>query len=230
MDELSRPSTDDRAGRDTAFKVSRHSTRVRQLRLAVPALTVGLLITYALSATPPRIDQAFAEQFAGVETDEEGVRLTTPRYSGEDLQGQPFEMAATTATRPHENPDLVDLERPEARRTRADGQESVVRSRDGRYDEAARILNLRDEVELEQSTSSGQFLFRTDEAQMDVDSQVVTTASEISGSGDGGTIDAGRATFYQNEDRLVLEGGVKIRLEPAQDRQAETEDEEREQR
>ena len=187
---------------------------VRQLRLIVPALAVGLMITYALSATPPQIDRAFAEQFAGIEADEDGVKLTTPRYSGEDLQGQPFEMEAVTATRPHNNPDLVDLVSPEARRVRADGQESVVRSRDGQYDEVARVLDLRDEVELEQRTAGGDFIFLTEQALMDVDSQVVTTASEVRGSGDGGTIDAGRATFYQNEDRFVLEGGVKIRLEP----------------
>lgn len=216
MDEFSANVSDDREFSDTARQVSRHSMLVRQLRLAVPALAVGLLITYALSATPPRIDRAFAEQFAGIETDEDGVRLTTPRYSGEDLQGQPFEMAATTAIRPHDNPELVDLVSPEARRIREDGQESIVRSRDGQYDETARILDLRDEVELEQISNGSTYLFETDEAQMNVDSQVLTTSTEVRGTGEGGTIDAGKATFYQNEDRVVLEGGVKIRLEPTE--------------
>lgn len=214
MDTLTTSAPGDRLLSDTARQVSRHSMLVRQLRLIVPALAVGLMITYALSATPPQIDRAFAEQFASIEADEEGVKLTTPRYSGEDLQGQPFEMEAATATRPHENPDLVELVNPEARRVRSDGQESVVRSLDGQYDEVARVLDLRDEVKLEHRTAGGDFVFLTDQAQLDVDSQVVTTASEVRGSGDSGTVDAGRATFYQNEDRMVLEGGVKIRLEP----------------
>ena len=216
MDDLTHSPSDEREFRDMARGVSRHSALVRQLRLAVPALAVGLLITYALSATPPRIDRAFAEQFAGIELDDEGGRLTAPRYDGEDLDGQPFELAATAAVRPHDTPEVVNLDRPEARRTRADGQENVVRSLDGTYDEGARILDLRDQVELEQRTNGGTFLFTTEEAQMDVDSQVVSTTSSVHGVGEGGTIDAGSATFYQNEDRLVLENGVKIRLEPTE--------------
>ena len=214
MDDLTHSPSDEREFRDTAHEVSRHSMLVRQLRLAVPALAVGLLITYALSATPPRVDRAFAEQFAGIELDDEGGRLTAPRYDGEDLDGQPFELAATAAVRPHDAPEVVNLDRPEARRTRADGQENIVRSLDGTYDEGARILDLRDQVELEQRANGGAYLFTTEEAQMDVDSQVVSTTARVQGVGEGGTIDAGSATFYQNEDRLVLENGVKIRLEP----------------
>ena len=214
MDDLTHSPSDEREFRDTAREVSRHSMLVRQLRLAVPALAVGLLITYALSATPPRVDRAFAEQFAGIELDDEGGRLTAPRYDGEDLDGQPFELAATAAVRPHDAPEVVNLDRPEARRTRADGQENIVRSLDGTYDEGARILDLRDQVELEQRANGGTYLFTTEEAQMDVDSQVVSTTARVQGVGEGGTIDAGSATFYQNEDRLVLENGVKIRLEP----------------
>ena len=195
-----------------ARRVSRHSHRVRHLRLAMPALAAGLVLTYALSATPPKIDRTFTEQFETLDETNEGLRLARPRYAGEDLSGQPFEIAATNATRASENDDQVQLERPEALRVGANGEEVRVRAETGVYDQAARVMTLTRAVELEQGDEQGRFKLTTDEAQVDVDSQVVTTNAEIRGSSASGSLRADRGTHYQTEDRLVLEGGVKILL------------------
>ncbi|GGY45344.1 LPS export ABC transporter periplasmic protein LptC [Parvularcula lutaonensis] len=202
---------------DVAARVSRHTAVVRHLRLAVPALAVGLIITYALSATPPQVDREFIDQFAAIEETEDGVKLAKPRYAGEDLEGQPFEIAANSATRSGDNDERVGLELPEARRVRPDGQATLVRARDGLYDQTAKRVDLSNDVELEQQGASGSFILRTDAATMDIENQVVSSETEVTGEGKGGKVRADRGTLYQGEDRIVLEGGVKITLEPAED-------------
>lgn len=200
-----------------AARVYRHSQRVRHLRLAVPALAAGLALTYALSATPPRVDREFAEQFAGLETTAEGMRLARPRYAGEDLSGRPFELAAVTATRPSDQAELIGLESPLARRRTHSGTAMTVTAREGRYDERTKVMDLTADVEMEQADPSGRFTLRTDAATMDFDTQVIRANTEVRGRGDGGTLRADRGTLYQDEDRLVLEGRVRIDLMPARE-------------
>ncbi|NRA29544.1 MAG: LPS export ABC transporter periplasmic protein LptC [Parvularculaceae bacterium] len=199
---------------DRARQVQRHSTVVRHLRLVVPAVAVGLALTYAFSATPPQVDPAFAEQFRGLETGEDGARLASPRYSGEDLSGQPFEVAANTATRTAEDADVVELDNPQATRVTEQGKTLTVTALNGEFDQQAQVMDLRDRVEMQEQSAGGTFVLSTEDATMDLESQVVTANSEVRGVGDGITLRADRGQVFQNEDRQVLEGLVRMRLAP----------------
>ncbi|MEM1410169.1 MAG: LPS export ABC transporter periplasmic protein LptC, partial [Pseudomonadota bacterium] len=184
------------------LRVERHSSRVRHLRLAVPALAVGLALTYALSATPPKIDRDFAEQFSGLQQSDDGARLASPRYSGEDLSGQPFEVVAATATRETEDPSLVDLVNPAATRVSEAGDRVTVTALDGLFDQDNQVMDLANDVEMQQRSSSGDlFTLLTDAAQVDLEGQVVTSDTEVRGIGDGITLRADRGTVFQTEDR-----------------------------
>lgn len=204
-----------------AQRVSRHTALVRHLRLAVPALAVGLVLTYGLSATPPRVDREFVSQFTSLEETSEGLKLARPRYAGEDLEGQPFEVAATSAIRSPGNEDQVGLEQPEAHRVRSDGQETTVKARDGLFNQASKTIDLSNNVTVEQTSGRGLLVLTTDAATMDLDRQVVRSLGAVHAQGDGGTVDAGRGTIYQNEDRIVLEDGVRMLLEPTSKADAE---------
>lgn len=203
------------APRSAADRVQRHSALVRHLRLAVPALAAGLLVTYALSATPPRIDKAFVAQFQAYDPATGSVTLDQPRYSGQDLSGQPFEVAAQSATRAEDSSDLVGLDRPEARRVGTDGKAVLVRAERGLYDQEGRTMDLTENVELEQESSAEEgFILKTDAARVDLENQIIRSAAEVTGEGEKGSVRADRGSLYQNEDRLVLEGNVKIILSP----------------
>lgn len=212
-DQTLEPGTP-REVREAAHRVSRHTALVRNLRLAVPALAVGLAVTYALSATPPRVDRDFAEQFSQIEEGSDGVRLTRPRYSGEDLSGRPFALDATSATRPGSGNENVSLEKPTAKTVNAAGEVVHVSSDTGFYDRSGKRATLTDNVELRQEGQGGDFTLVTDAADIDFEKQTVKSCSGVSGKGKEGTMRADCATLYQDEDRLVLEGGVKIMLEP----------------
>jgi len=199
---------------ERAKQVQRHSTVVRHLRLVVPAVAVGLAITYGLSATPPHIDPEFAAQFKGLETGEDGARLASPRYSGEDLSGQPFEVAANTATRTAGNADVIELDNPQATRVTEQGKNITVTALNGEFDQTAQVMDLRDNVEMQEQGEGGTFVLRTQDATMNLDEQIVTANSEVTGTGEGISFRADRGQVFQNEDRQVLEGRVKILLEP----------------
>ncbi|WOI52900.1 LPS export ABC transporter periplasmic protein LptC [Parvularcula sp. LCG005] len=198
-------------------EAQRHTRIVRHLRLAVPAAAAGLLATYVFSATPPQIDREFALQFTQIDTESDDMRLERPRYMGEDLSGLPFEVSAAAAQRNPNSPDRILLENPEAMRARARGDTSEsmrVKARDGLYDTARDQIDLTNDVQMQHSIGGSDFTINTDAAAVDLKSNTITSTTGISGQGERGTVAADSATAYQGEGRLVLEGNVRVRLNP----------------
>lgn len=225
----------------TAIAADRHSQRVRLLRLLVPACGAALLATYALSATPPTVDLTFEENFRGMDAEDaaQSLRLNRPRYAGSDLSGLPFQVSANSATRTPEEEDIYDLDNPRALRT-VEGsddttEEVTVTAERGQLDTKNKRVNLRDDVALQTALGGSPFVINTEAAQVDLETNVVRSQAAVRGEGDAGTVAADTATAYQSEDRVVLEGNVRIRLnrgadapvaaEATNDRAAEDDDE-----
>lgn len=196
----------------------RHSRKVRHLRLILPAIAGGLMVTYALSASPPRIDPTFVREFQQIQAEGRAMRLDRPRYAGEDEQGLPFEISAQAAEQDPNAPDLVALENPEAlRNLRTDtGADPVkVRAATGLLDTQANQIALTQDVEFEQEIGGGTFILRTDAADVDLNASTVVSDVGITGESERGTVAADSLTVYQEEGRAVLEGNVRLRLNPA---------------
>lgn len=201
----------------TSRAARRHSRTVRQMRLIVPASGVALLATYVMSATPPRIDYQFAQEFSQRDIDGATLRLDQPRYVGEDKAGRNFAVAAAAAERDPNAPALIDLEMPEALRSVAtsDGEVPVgVRADVGQLNTDQNTIDLSENVELRHAAGADAMVLRTDEAKVDLRTNVVTATSRITGESAQGTVAADAGTAYQNEGRVVLEGNVNIRLNP----------------
>lgn len=210
--EISLKSPDRR--RLSPKSVAGHSKLVKRLRLIVPALGAGVIITYALSATPPTIDRQFLREFENIDPNEEALRLNHPRHVGYDLEGRPFEIAASVATRDPNRPELVSLENPEALRG-LDDQESVkVRALRGQMNTATRSLNLTERVELDHQLGGSTITLNTEAAEVDFENNIITSVAGVSGAGESGTVDADKMTVYQEEGRAVLEGNVRLQLTP----------------
>ncbi|MEE4349124.1 MAG: LPS export ABC transporter periplasmic protein LptC [Pacificimonas sp.] len=190
----------------------RHSRFVRHSRLALPAIAAGLVVTYALSATPPRVDVEFARQFSEVDVDSTSMRLARPRYLGEDLQGRPFEVAAQTAERNPNTPDFIALENPEAFKSIETGENAKVRAARGLMNTRDKRLDLNDDVQLDHRIGGSAFTLNTDAAAVDLQNQTVTSTVGVVGEGDRGSVAADTLTVYQDEGRSVLEGNVRLRF------------------
>lgn len=206
----------DAAGiRTSPAKAYRHSSRVRRLRLIVPAAAAGIIATYVLSATPPQIDRAFLEQFAEVDAESKTLRLSRPRHLGYDLEGNAFEVAALAAERRTDVPRLIDLENPQAFRGIDRDEDVAARALRGQMDTEANRLNLADDVQLDHRIGGQAFTLMTDAAEVDFEGQTVSTSTAVTGQGDRGTLAADSMTSYQEDGRVVLEGNVRLRFLPA---------------
>lgn len=199
----------------TPAAAQRHTVLVRNLRLAVPAAAAALVVTYALSATPPEVDMEFLRQFDGVEATSSEMRLERPRYVGQDRGGVPFEVSAYAARRNPDDPDVVRLENPEALRDGAAGEGTRVRALNGRLDTANKIVDLDGDVRLVQGRGANAFTLDTDDARIDLDGRTITSGGAVRGRGERGELEADGATVYEDEERVVLEGNVKLRFEPS---------------
>lgn len=201
--------------RMTPSAARRHSQRVRRLRLIVPALGAGVLATYVLSATPPTIDSSFLNEFKQIDTEAESLRLNQPRHVGYDLEGNLFEISAESALRDPGEEGLISLDRPLASRGLGNGDDVVMEAGSGLMDTASNRLDLMDRVEVQHRIAGSQFIFSTQAAEVDFDEKTITSAAGVHGEGDRGTVAADRLTVYQDEGRAVLEGNVKLKIEPA---------------
>jgi len=199
----------------------RHSRLVRNLRLAVPAAATGLILTYAVSATPPEVDQEFLRQFSDIEATGSEMRLDRPRYVGEDTGGIPFEVSAFAARRNPNAPDIIRLENPEALRNGGSNDQLRVRALSGTLDTQGKTVDLNDDVQLEQGVGSDTFVLRTDAARIDIDGRTVRSETGVRGTGRAGDVEADTLTVYEDEERAVFEGNVKFRFEPAKMRDDE---------
>ncbi|MEM9422715.1 MAG: LPS export ABC transporter periplasmic protein LptC [Pseudomonadota bacterium] len=198
--------------------VQRHSRNVRHLRLAVPAIAGALVMVYAVNASPPRIDPEFVREFQQIQAEGRAMRLDRPRYAGEDERGLPFEIAARAAEQDPLAPDLVALENPEALRN-VKSEEGVkpvkVRAATGMLNTESNQMALTSDVELEHDIGGGAFVLKTDAADVDLENSTVSSTVGVTGEGERGTVAADTLKAYQDEGRLVLEGNVRLRLNPA---------------
>ncbi|MEM9233512.1 MAG: LPS export ABC transporter periplasmic protein LptC [Pseudomonadota bacterium] len=173
-----------------------------------------MLATYAFSATPPSVDRSFLRDFANIDTDADNMRLNRPRHVGYDLEGNPFEVAASTASRNPETPGRIALENPEAFRGLGDDEDVKVRALRGLMDTDAKRLDLSNNVQLDHRIGGSDFTLSTDAAEVDFENKTITSAAGVSGSGDSGTVAADSVTVYQDEGRAVFEGNVQFQIAP----------------
>lgn len=199
----------------TPMAAQRHTKLIRNLRLVVPAIGVALLATYALSATPPRIDREFQRAFSENNTESSTMRFDRPRYLGEDRQGLGFEVSAQAAERDPNTPDLIALENPEAFREMNTEKQAKVRARAGLLNTETNRIDLNDNVQLQHEFGGSSFTFNTEAAEVDLDQNVVSSSVGVTGTGDRGDVSADTVKVYQGEGRAILEGNVRFRINPS---------------
>ncbi|MBB4659351.1 LPS export ABC transporter periplasmic protein LptC [Parvularcula dongshanensis] len=203
------------ARRLTPKAAQRHSRLVRNLRLVVPALAAALVVTYALSATPPEVDREFLRQFSDIEASSTEMRLDKPRYVGEDLEGNPFEVSAQAARRNPNTPDLIRLDNPEALRNAGTGDQIHLRAANGALDTQGKTVDLDTDVTLVQGIGGRAFELQTDKARIDLEGRTVTSGAPVKGRSQSGDVEADSLTVYEDEGRAVLEGNVRLHFDPS---------------
>ncbi len=178
----------------------RRSRLIHFFRRALP-VAVGLLVVGVVGWVVARTVLA---DMADREAQRAEVRMTNPRFYGQDSRGRAFVLGAAEAVQDRRRNGIIDLTRPTLRLDATGERPTEITSREGVYSEGERSVDLTGQV-LVIDGGSG-FRFQTEEALVDTETGVISGQSPISGRGPLGTIDASSYAIYDQGARLVFEG------------------------
>jgi len=198
--------------RAAAFhRASRHSRRVRWLKLLVPAAAVGMsvgFVLYSWLSTPA----AVSIEMAGSALSEGRLVMASPRLQGLTSDGRPYEMMAERAIQDIDEESVIDLEGLEARVPADDGTFARIVARTGVYDRAANTLSLASEIVV---TTTDGVVARLESAFLDIAASRLRTSEPVDIERRGSRITAGSMEMLDGGKRLIFETGVRMNIVPS---------------
>jgi lipopolysaccharide export system protein LptC len=135
--------------------------------------------------------------------------LIKPVYNSVDDKNQPFTVTADKATQGRDNPDIVELEKPVAALTQADGSKIEGDAAVGLYEQKSQKLNLSGDVHLKHSDG---FTLSTEELRVDLATQKAYSGRDVRVEGPDGTIDATGLEGDTETGTLIFTGPAKVIL------------------
>jgi lipopolysaccharide export system protein LptC len=135
--------------------------------------------------------------------------MEQPHYQGVDSNNQPYTVTARRATQRED--ETVFLEEVTADMLQNNGQWMALKSNEGIYDDTKKILNLSGKINM---FAADGFEFRTEEAQIDLNTGIATGNVHIEGQGAPGTLTADSFSADNNTKVIRFNGSVKMTLYP----------------
>ncbi|MFN7175621.1 MAG: LPS export ABC transporter periplasmic protein LptC [Thermaurantiacus sp.] len=202
------------ARRQAMLPGSARDTWISVLRVALPAAAVMLFAV--ILWLPLTANQEFSFLLSKDTTAAAGERLLAQeaRYRGETDNGEPFELRAERAVQQTSTVPVVMLTGLSARIERADG-EARVTAPSGNYNLDTQMIGISGPVEVR--SESG---FSLDSAAIivDLNRRTVTTDEAVTGAVPLGTFRADSFAADIEGRRVVMEGGVRLRMAPGSGR------------
>ena len=208
-------TTSGRADFDRAFRTAtRHSRRVRLLRVAVPAAIVIGVTAAALAAYFNPLRLIKLPNIAGT-LGISGTRITMqlPRLSGFTRDARAYELTAQTADQDLTRPDAVELKGIEAHVEMQDKTKVEMRAAAGLYNTKADTVLLSEDVHLK---SSSGYEARLTDALIDMRSGHVTSQQPVEVKLVNGVLNARGVEVIDSGGLICFDGGVEMDLNLAQ--------------
>ena len=142
------------------------------------------------------------------------ITMEQPRLSGFTADSRPYEFTAKAAAQEITRPDLMELERVQAKIEMEDDGKVNITSNSGIYDLKADLLTLTDNVHLVSSTG---YEVRLSQAVIDVHQGHVVSEKPVWVKLVNGVINAKRMEVSDSGDVIRFGGGVAMTLHPDQD-------------
>ena len=178
----------------------RRSRLIRFFRRALP-VSIGLLVLGLIVWVVARTVLADMADQAAQRAD---IRMTNPRFYGQDSRGQSFVLGAAEAVQDRRRSELIRLTRPTLRLNATGERPTEVTALNGLYDELGYQLTLSGDVTVIDGGSG--FRFETGQALVDTETGVISGETAVRGRGPLGTIDASSYAIYDQGERIVFEG------------------------
>lgn len=185
-----------------------HDYLVGFLKYALP-LAVGALLAYlALAPLSKGPEISFTLDKSKVETAPERMRVEDARYRGHDSLGRPFTISAGTAVQASAEQPVVDI-RSMAAQIQLDSGLARISADNARYDMEAEKVNVAGPVLV---TAADGYRLETRDVTVDLPQRSIRSRGRVDGSMPLGRFNAGTLEADLDSRRVVLDGGVRMRI------------------
>lgn len=184
----------------------RRSRLIAFFRRALPAaiiLLLLLLIGWVVART-------ILAGMADLAAQRAEVRMTNPRFYGQDGRGQGFVLGAAEAVQDRRRPEIIRLTRPDLRLNATGERPTTVTAATGVYVETTRQVTLTDDVVVIDGGSG--YRFESAYAEIDTVRGVISGDRGISGTGPTGSVQAPNYAIYDNGARVVFRGSGETKV------------------
>lgn len=194
-------------------RARRHSRRVRQLRIVVPVLVAGALLTIVGFSlfNPFRILAQLPIDLTKLAVSGTKITMDSPHLAGFTPDQRPYELWAKSAVQDVTNPTNVELNELRAKVQMEDKTGITMDARSGLFDTKSQLLNLKDRIFLQSSTG---YEARLTQAAVDIAGGTVSSDEPVAVKLLNGTLDAQRLRITENGALVRFEGGVSMILIP----------------
>ena len=177
---------------------SGHDQIVRWSKIVLPS-AVGVLLAILMLAP---LDKK------KVQTAPESMRVESARYTGTDDKGQMFEMVANRAIQPSSNTPLVDIRGMSARLDQQRGPVLIAADR-GRYNVDTQRVAIDGPVKV---AGADGFRLNTSNVMVDLKQRQLASQGPAQGAMRLGQFKANRISADLDEHKVVLDGGVRLKI------------------
>jgi lipopolysaccharide export system protein LptC len=193
-------------------QVRRYTRFVSVMKYLLPILAAGLVVMLGLWSQI-RIDEGRFRigmtEVAPVEVDK--LTMSNPRFEGIDDRNRPFTVTADEASQIKDNADAVELTRPQADMTMADGTWVALNADKGHYRRAEQLLSLEGSVSLFQDRG---YELHTDRVVIDFKTGTAVSEMPVFGQGPVGELSGDGLKLSDKGAVIELTGDAHLVFHP----------------
>lgn len=184
----------------------RRSRLIAFFRRALPAAIILLLLVLVGWV----VARTMLAGMADLAAQRSEVRMTNPRFYGQDGRGQGFVLGASEAVQDRRRPEIIRLTDPDLRLNAAGERPTTVTADRGVYVETSRRVTLTDNVVVIDGGSG--YRFESPFARIDTVRGVISGDRGISGVGPTGSVQAPNYAIYDNGARVLFRGSGETKV------------------
>lgn len=200
------------------LRAKRHSRNVRRLRLAVPIVSVVVLVAVMLASwlDPMRILAGLPTASGRMVISGSKITMESPKLSGFTKDSRPYELNARAAAQDITNPDVIELSDLRAKIETKDKQPIDVTAVDGVYNRKSGLLKLSRDVLMKTTTYEVSLI----EATIDTGSSHVVSNHPVQVKMLQGILHSNRLEVTNGGEVVRFEGNVRLTLDALPDANA----------
>jgi lipopolysaccharide export system protein LptC len=196
------------AKRHWAEPGSRHDLVVRYAKLGLPVIAGAFLLVLAVAPFDQRGDVSFILDKKDVDKAAERMRIETARYTGEDNNGNKFEITAQRAIQQRSDQPIVNIEGMMARLGLAQGP-LLMAAKQGRYDLDTQQVEVIGPVRV---VGADGYRLETRDVTVDLKERTMVSDGPASGAMRLGQFQAGRLSADLGARKVVLDQGARLKI------------------